>query len=149
VGAWAFVLIHFRSRKTLERADAEEHTTNNRMELRAVIEALQAVHRSSRILVFSDSKYVVDGVMTMSTWKALGWRRKDGALKNPELWQQLDPLTAKHEIEWEHVRGHSGEPGNERVDTRQSGCGQHEGRRCQQLEAGGTWKYAVPRVSAP
>lgn len=117
VGAWAFVLIHCASKTMLERADAVESTTNNQMELRAVIEALRAIKRPSSLLVFSDSKYVIQcASQWIPGWKERGWKKKNGELKNVELLQSLDRLLSGHRVEWRWVAGHSGEPGNERVD---------------------------------
>jgi ribonuclease HI len=117
VGAWAFVLIHRASKTMLERADAVVSTTNNQMELRAVIEALRAIKRPSSLLVFSDSKYVIQCASKwIPGWKQRGWTKKNGELKNVELLQSLDGLLSGHRVEWRWVAGHSGEPGNERVD---------------------------------
>jgi ribonuclease HI len=117
VGAWAFVLIHCASKTTLERADAVESTTNNQMELRAVIEALRAIKRPSEVLVFSDSKYVIQSARDwIPGWKERGWKKKSGELKNVDLLKLLDELLSNHKVEWRWVAGHSGEPGNERVD---------------------------------
>jgi ribonuclease HI len=83
----------------------------------------------------------------IATWKGLGWRRKDGALKNVELWQQLDSLTAEHQIDWRHVTGHSGDTGNERVDVlaKQAVAQLKKGvpTRCQQR---GIWQHSLPAV---
>lgn len=118
VGAWAFLLVDAASRHALERADGEPETTNNRMEMSAAIQALRAVKKhGKRILVLSDSKYLI-GCCTewMAGWKANGWRRKGGPLKNLDLLQQLDELIATHRVEWRWVAGHSGHDGNEHVD---------------------------------
>jgi ribonuclease HI len=115
-GGWAALL----RRGTHEREihGAEPHTTNNRMELTAVIRALQALKRPVEARVFTDSEYVRRGVSEwLSAWKARGWRTADRKpVKNQDLWQELDPLAAARRIEWHWVRGHSGVPGNERVD---------------------------------
>jgi ribonuclease HI len=118
IGAWAFVLVDRATLKTLERSDAVAETTSNRMELQAVIEALAAVRRPrARILVLSDSKYVVNcGSKWITGWKQRGWKRKDGELKNVDLLQQLHLRFSPHDVEWRWLPGHSGEPGNERVD---------------------------------
>jgi ribonuclease HI len=118
VGAWAFVLIDPETRRTLERADAVQSTTNNRMELQAAIEALRAVRKQgSRILVCSDSKYLINCCTKwMNGWKAQSWQRKESPLKNVELLQQLDILLAQHAVDWRWVPGHVGNVGNERAD---------------------------------
>ncbi|MFN7953253.1 MAG: ribonuclease HI [bacterium] len=118
-GAWAFLLIDAASGAALERTGGERHTTNNRMELLAVIEALKALKRTKqRVRLLSDSQYVINSATKwMAGWKAKGWKRKEGELKNVDLLKELDNLIAHHDIEWQWVRGHDGEPGNERVDA--------------------------------
>ena len=93
-------------------------TTNNRMELTAVIEALAALKRPSRIVLHTDSQYVMKGITEwIRGWKARGWRTAaKEPVKNVDLWTKLDSLCALHEIEWVWVRGHSGHNGNERAD---------------------------------
>jgi ribonuclease HI len=120
-GGWAFLLIHPATGKELERSGAERETTNNRMELQAVIEGLATLKRPTRVEVFTDSVYVGKGISEyMPKWKANGWRRKEGTkfaeLKNAELWQQLDGLLAKHQVKYTRVAGHSGHLENDRVD---------------------------------
>ncbi len=117
-GAWAFLLIDPATGKALERTGGERLTTNNRMELLGVIEALRALRgQTQRVRLMSDSTYVIHSATKwMAGWKARGWKRKDGELKNVDLLQELDRLVALHEIEWQWVKGHDGEPGNERVD---------------------------------
>lgn len=118
VGAWAFLLVDVASRKALECSDGEEETTNNRMEMSAAIYALRAVKTpGKKILLLSDSKYLI-GCCTawMPGWKANGWKRKGGPLKNLDLLKQLDELIATQRIEWRWVAGHSGHDGNEHVD---------------------------------
>jgi ribonuclease HI len=118
VGAWAFLLVDCASRKALECADGEPETTNNRMEMSAAIQALRAVKKPrGSILLLSDSKYLI-GCCTewMAGWKANGWKRKGGPLKNLDLLKQLDELITKHRVEWRWVAGHSGHDGNEHVD---------------------------------
>ncbi|MBP6894795.1 MAG: ribonuclease HI [Gammaproteobacteria bacterium] len=99
----------------------ELDTTNNRMELMAVIEALAALKRPCRVVLFLDSQYVRQGITSwIRSWKAKGWRTSTGQpVKNVELWKRLDQLVADggHQIEWRWVRGHSGDPGNERADA--------------------------------
>lgn len=115
-GGWAATLRFADTEKEL--AGAEELTTNNRMELTAVIRALEALKRPVRANLFTDSEYVRRGIKEwIRSWKAKGWLTADRKpVKNQDLWQRLDELAALHDIEWHWVRGHSGVPGNERVD---------------------------------
>lgn len=96
----------------------EPATTNNRMELTAVIEALTALNRPSRVVIHTDSQYVQKGITEwISGWKARGWKTAAREpVKNADLWRRLDDLARGHEIEWKWVRGHSGHAGNERAD---------------------------------
>ena len=121
-GGWAFVLRHPRSGREIEQSGSERETTNNRMELTAVIQVLEALTRPASVELFTDSVYVGRGLSEwMAKWKANGWRRRDGKkwaeVKNEDLWRQLDELQAKHSVKFTHVRGHSGHPENERCDT--------------------------------
>ncbi len=97
----------------------ERDTTNNRMELTAVIEALAALKRPVTARVHTDSKYVQQGITTwIHNWKKNGWRTSDKKpVKNADLWQKLDGLAAQHRIEWLWVKGHAGHAGNERADA--------------------------------
>jgi len=115
-GGWA-ALLSFGEREK-ELAGAEEHTTNNRMELTAVIRALEALKRPVEAKVFTDSEYVRRGITEwVSSWKSRGWKTADRKpVKNQDLWEELDRLAAQHRIQWHWVKGHSGIPGNERVD---------------------------------
>ena len=120
-GGWAFVLQHPQSGKTLERFGSAPETTNNRMELLAVIEGLRTLTKSSNVEVVSDSKYVLQGLGDwMPKWKKNGWRRKEGnsfkPVKNVDLWQELDKLTSLHELTFRYIQGHSGHHFNERCD---------------------------------
>ena len=120
-GGWAFILRHPASGKELERCGAEPDTTNNRMELLAVIRGLEALKRRTSVELVSDSEYVGKGLSEwMAKWKANGWRRRtrDGwaEVKNEDLWRQLDELLRRHQVRFSHVRGHSGHPENERCD---------------------------------
>jgi ribonuclease HI len=103
-----------------EMFGGELNTTNNRMELTAVIEGLAALKRPCKVLLYLDSQYVRMGITEwIRGWKAKGWRTSTKQpVKNVELWQKLDKLVAEggHEIEWRWVKGHSGDPGNERAD---------------------------------
>jgi ribonuclease HI len=115
-GGWGALLISGAHEREL--SGAEPATTNNRMELLAVIEALRALKRRTRARLYTDSQYVQLGITVwLKDWKARNWRtaaRKP--VKNQDLWEQLDALAAGHEIEWHWVKGHSGNPGNERCD---------------------------------
>lgn len=118
-GGWGVVFIAGHHRKEL--CGGEAVTTNNRMELRAVIEALAALKRPCDITLWLDSEYVRKGITEwIHGWKARGWRTAGGqAVKNAELWQQLDALVSRsdHRIRWQWVKGHAGDPGNERADA--------------------------------
>ena len=94
-------------------------TTNNRMELTAVIEALALLKRRSTVVIYTDSQYVKNGITTwIHGWKARGWTTAGKQpVKNKELWQRLDALNAAHKVSWRWVKGHSGDPGNERADA--------------------------------
>jgi ribonuclease HI len=96
----------------------EPETTNNRMELTAVIEALASLKRRCSVRLHTDSQYVHNGISTwIHDWKKRGWRTADKKpVKNVDLWKKLDELVRKHDIEWIWVRGHEGNPGNERAD---------------------------------
>lgn len=120
-GGWAYLLQHPATGKEIERSGGEQETTNNRMELSAVIEGLSALKQPSRVQVFTDSVYVGKGISEwMIKWKANGWRRKEGKrlvpVKNEDLWRRLDELLQTHEVHYTRVAGHSGHPENERVD---------------------------------
>jgi ribonuclease HI len=94
-------------------------TTNNRMELMAVIEALSALKQRCQVAVYTDSAYVKNGITVwIHGWKQRGWRTADKKpVKNVELWQRLDALAGQHDVRWHWVRGHDGDPGNERADA--------------------------------
>ncbi len=96
----------------------EPLTTNNRMELRAVIEALSVLKVRAQVTIYTDSEYVRNGITTwIHGWKKRGWKTADNKpVKNIELWQKLDSLNALHAVTWRWVKGHSGDPGNERAD---------------------------------
>ncbi len=116
-GGWGVILRCKDVEKELSGGDAQ--TTNNRMELTAVIEALKALKTQCVITLYTDSKYVMDGVNKwLPNWKQNNWKtaNKKSAVKNIELWQELDKLVSQHEIIWVWVKGHAGHPENERVD---------------------------------
>jgi ribonuclease HI len=116
-GGWAALLRYRDHEKTL--SGSEGLTTNNRMELMAAIQALEALKRPCRVRIHTDSEYLRRGITEwLPRWKRRGWKTSDGApVKNPELWQRLDHAHARHTVTWEWVRGHSGPPENERVDA--------------------------------
>ena len=116
-GGWGVLMIAGENRREL--CGGEVATTNNRMELTAAIEALRALKRPTRVRLFTDSKYVMQGIETwILGWKKNGWRTSDKKpVKNMDLWQALDALAAQQQIEWRWVKGHSGDPGNERADA--------------------------------
>lgn len=98
---------------------SEENTTNNRMELSAVIQGLKALNRSCDVTVISDSKYVCDAINQkwLINWKNKNWKKSDGkSVLNPELWKELDVLLKKHTVSFEWIKGHAGHPENERCD---------------------------------
>ena len=115
-GGWGALLI-FDGRER-ELYGGERHTTNNRMELTAVIRALEALKRPCDVEVYLDSQYVKHGIEGwIHGWKRNGWRTSDRKpVKNAELWRELDALAAKHRIRWHWVRGHADTPGNHRAD---------------------------------
>ena len=115
-GGWAALLMMGDHER--EISGAEALTTNNRMELMAVIRALEALKRPVHARLYTDSQYVRRGITEwISAWKARGWRTADRKpVKNQDLWQRLDELNANHRLEWHWVPGHAGVPGNERVD---------------------------------
>ena len=117
-GGWGAILRSGKSEKELFGGELD--TTNNRMELLAVIEALAALKRPCEITLFLDSQYVRKGITEwIHGWKKKNWRTASGSpVKNVELWQRLDELVANagHTIDWLWVKGHAGDPGNERAD---------------------------------
>lgn len=116
-GGWGAVLVAGDHEKELFGGEAV--TTNNRMELTAVIEALRALKRRCTVDVFTDSQYVQKGISEwLPGWKARGWKTADKKpVKNADLWQTLDALAREHDVSWHWVRGHNGHPGNERADA--------------------------------
>ncbi len=115
-GGWG-ALLRFKDQEK-ELWGGEAGTTNNRMELMAVIRALEALKRPSRVRVYTDSQYVHKGISEwMRKWKRNGWKTADRkAVKNDDLWRELDSLASRHEVEWHWVKGHAGHPENERAD---------------------------------
>ena len=97
----------------------DPETTNNRMELTAVIEALNALKGPQRVVLHTDSKYVMHGITEwLANWKARGWKTAaKKPVKNQELWQALDEAQSRHQVEWRWVKGHDGDPGNEEADA--------------------------------
>ncbi len=117
-GGWG-ALLRWNGRER-ELFGGEAHTTNNRMELTAVIQGLNALTRPCSVLVTTDSQYVMQGIRSwMANWKRRGWRTADGSpVKNIDLWQALDAAIARHEaVDWLWVKGHSGHADNERADA--------------------------------
>lgn len=116
-GGWGAYLKSGDHEKDIFGGDSQ--TTNNRMELMAVIEALKTLKNRSRIRLFIDSQYVKNGInIWISNWKKNGWRTSNKkAVKNVDLWMKLDELVPNHEIEWIWVKGHAGNFGNERADA--------------------------------
>jgi ribonuclease HI len=120
-GGWAFVLRHLASGKDVERSGAEQDSTNNRMELMAVIQGLALLKWPCHVELLTDSVYVGKGLTQwIAKWKTNDWRRKDGSrwvpVKNDDLWRQLDALASQHQLTYTRVAGHSGHPENERCD---------------------------------
>jgi ribonuclease HI len=120
-GGWAFILRHPASNKELERSGGEPETTNNRMELTAVVRGLEVLKKPSKVKLMTDSVYVGKGLSEwMPKWKANGWRRREGTawkeVKNEDLWRKLDELVARHKLIYIRVAGHSGHPENDRCD---------------------------------
>jgi ribonuclease HI len=115
-GGWGALLEFDGQEKELFGGEAA--TTNNRMELTAVIRALEALSRPSRVVLYTDSQYVQKGIQQwIHSWKRNGWKTADKkAVKNKELWLELDELRRRHDIEWHWVKGHAGHAKNERAD---------------------------------
>jgi ribonuclease HI len=116
-GGWGALLSHDGHEKELWGGEVE--TTNNRMELTAVIRALEALKHRCQVRLHTDSQYVQKGITEwVANWKARGWKTADKKpVKNVDLWRELDVLAAKHDIRWIWVRGHAGHHGNERADA--------------------------------
>ncbi len=116
-GGWGVLLRYGQHEKELSGGEAA--TTNNRMELLALIHGLEALKRSARVRICTDSQYVMKGMTEwLAGWKRRGWLTADRQpVKNVDLWQRLEVALAPHRVEWQWVRGHSGHPDNERVDA--------------------------------
>ena len=116
-GGWGAILRAGGTERELY--GGEPQTTNNRMELTAVIRALEALKRPVRVCVWTDSQYVQKGISEwIGGWKARGWKTAAKApVKNVDLWQELDRLAALHDVDWRWVKGHAGHPENERADA--------------------------------
>ncbi len=121
-GGWAYILRHPASGKEREVAGGNPQTTNNQMELQAVIEGLAALQRSTHVEVITDSTYVAKGASEwLPGWKKNQWRRKEGTqwkpVKNVEFWQKLDELLTFHKVRFKVIKGHAGHVENERCDV--------------------------------
>lgn len=116
VGGWGAIIHYLDTSKELFGGSHE--TTNNQMEMQAVIEGLKALKEPCNITLYTDSKYVMDGITNwIHGWKQNDWKTANKKpVKNKELWQELDGLVSRHNIEWKWVKGHAGIPGNERAD---------------------------------
>lgn len=116
-GGWGAVLTFSGTEKELY--GGESNTTNNRMELQAAIEALNALTRPCHVTLYTDSTYVKNGITGwIHSWKSKGWKGSNKKpVKNVDLWKALDAATQRHTIDWQWVKGHAGNPGNERADT--------------------------------
>ncbi|MEQ9096987.1 MAG: ribonuclease HI [Phycisphaerales bacterium] len=117
-GGWAYILRHPGSGSEKEACGGEKATTNNRMELMAVIRGLEALARPTRVELYSDSQYVLKGLKEwMASWKKRGWKTASKQpVKNQDLWMRLDELMVEHALSFHWVRGHNDHPENERAD---------------------------------
>ena len=114
-GGWGAILRYGGREREISGGEAD--TTNNRMELKAALEALRALTEPCQVTLFTDSEYLRKGITEwLPGWKRRNWRRKGGKLANVDLWMKLDEEISRHEIQWRWVRGHAGHPMNERVD---------------------------------
>lgn len=115
-GGWAAVLLFGQGEERVLKG-GEKDTTNNRMELTAALQALRALREPCAVTFVTDSSYLMNGAtIWLPGWKQRNWKRKEGALKNIDLWQALDRELQRHQVRWEWVRGHSGDRCNERAD---------------------------------
>lgn len=119
-GGWGVLLLAKDGESVLkerELSGGEADTTNNRMELMAAIMALEVLDRGTAITIVTDSSYVKDGMTKwIHGWKAKGWKKKGGEIKNLDLWQRLDAAEARHKVTWQWIKGHAGHTENERAD---------------------------------
>jgi ribonuclease HI len=120
-GGWAFILKHPATGRSKESSGGEHQTTNNRMEILAVVAGLEALKTTSQVELFSDSQYVIDAIGTwIGKWKSFGWKRSKNStaiIRNLDLWQKLDALLQLHTVHANWVRGHVGHVENERCDV--------------------------------
>jgi ribonuclease HI len=116
-GGWGALLVSGKHRRELRGGERE--TTNNRMELTAVIRALETLRRASEVDLYTDSQYVKNGIESwIHGWKRNGWKTADRKpVKNADLWRELDALAAAHRVRWHWIKGHNGHPENERADA--------------------------------
>ena len=116
IGGWGAILEYGNTKKEIKGYSID--TTNNIMELTAVIKALECLNRKCKIVITTDSNYVKNGITDwIKSWKNNGWKTaKKSPVKNKELWIKLDSLVANHDIDWKWIKGHSGHPQNERAD---------------------------------
>jgi len=120
-GGWAAILRFGKHEK--EISGGEKDTTNNRMELKAALEALRALTEPCRVVLYTDSEYLKKGItLWMPNWKRRNWRRKGGKLANVDLWMKLDEEMERHEVRWRWVKAHAGNRLNERVDKMARGA---------------------------
>ena len=117
-GGWAAIIFHTRSGQKSKKIGGEIETTNNRMELMAIINALESIPKESSLQIFTDSKYVINGIeLWIKTWKINEWIGSNKKkVKNKDLWMKLDMLSSQFKIKWNWVKGHSGNTHNEEVD---------------------------------
>lgn len=117
IGGWGAILFYKDIKKEL--SGGEEQTTNNRMELMAVIKGLEAIKENCKVDIYSDSAYVVNAFLQdwVSNWKNNGWRTAKGSVQNQDLWQKLLSLLEKHEVQWHKVKGHADNEYNNRCDA--------------------------------
>ena len=130
VGAWAFLLVDAKSRQALECSDGEVETTNNRMEMTAVIRALEALIEPCEVILHSDSRYVIDGMTKwIHGWQKKGWiNASKKPVRNEDLWHELIEAAKRHRITWQWVKGHDGHVENERVDRLASAAAEAAGK---------------------
>ena len=130
-GGWAYILRHPGTGKESRESGSDPDTTNNRMELTAAIEGLNALRREATVRVTTDSTYVRDGITKwLPQWKRRGWKTAEKKpVKNEDLWRALDTAAQRHSVTWHWVRGHDGHPENERADALARAAIAHQRRR--------------------